>query len=62
MGSGITGYKLEIRHSDGVTFSEELTQCEATREPIPSALTCMVSKSALRTDPYNLPWGSEIWA
>jgi hypothetical protein len=22
----------------------------------------MVSKNALRTDPYNLPWGAEIWA
>jgi hypothetical protein len=62
MGSAITGYHLEIRHYDSVTFSQELTHCDATREPIPSALQCMVPKSYLRTDPYNLPWGSEIWA
>ena len=62
MGSPITGYKLEIRHVDGINFSEELSYCDATREPIPSALQCMVPKSYLRTTPYDLPWGSEIWA
>jgi len=61
MGSPITGYKLEIKQSDG-TYSEELTQCDARRDPIPSALTCMVTKSALRTDPYNLQWGDDVWA
>jgi hypothetical protein len=61
MGSPITGYKLEIKKSDG-TYSEELTQCDARRDPIPTALTCMVTKSALRTDPYNLQWGDDVWA
>jgi hypothetical protein len=62
MGSPITAYRLEIRKSDGVTFAEDLTHCDGSREPIPSALQCSVPINTLRTDPYNLPWGSSIWA
>jgi len=37
MGSPIVAYRLEIKEHDGVTFTEELTYCDASREPIPSA-------------------------
>lgn len=62
MGSPITAYKLEIQHSDLLTFSEELSYCDASREPIKTALQCNVPKNSLRAEPFNLEWGASIYA
>lgn len=55
----ITGYKVEIRQSDSVTFSPEPNNCNILTS---TALTCSVPISTLLTAPYNLPWGSSIHA
>lgn len=52
-GTPITGYKVEIRHPDGVTFSEELTYCDGSDSTIVANTQCSVPLSVLLTDPFN---------
>lgn len=51
-----------IRHSDGVLFSEELINCDGTDETIVSETKCLVPISSFITTPFNLEFGSSVWA
>ena len=62
MGSPILGYRLYILTSDGVTFGEDFTYCDATKAAIISALSCDVPIATLRGSVYNLTWGSSVSA
>ena len=55
----ITGYKVEIRHSDNVSFSTEPNDCNMQASTL---LTCSVPISTLLTSPFSLLWGSSIYA
>lgn len=45
-----------------MTFTETLTDCDGRNQAIVSSASCQVPITKLRTAPYNLPWGSSIYA
>lgn len=55
-GSPILGYKVYIRQSDDVTYTQETANCDV------SATQCEIPIADLRDVPYSLPWGSNIYA
>jgi len=61
-GSAVTSFSVRIRQVDEVTFTPDLTDCNGSNQSIISALTCSVPISSLLLSPYNLPWGSSIYA
>ncbi len=54
-GSGITGYTVAIRQSDGVTFAA-YTGCTGT------AVSCTIADSVLQAAPYSLASGASVYA
>lgn len=60
--SSITGYEIKLRESDGLTFTEDITDCNGLEAEIISSLTCSVPIATLIAVPYNLPWGSDVYA
>lgn len=61
-GSPIVGYVIQIRQSDGVTFSVDITSCDGSKSTIREATSCSVPITTLRASTYQLPWGSSIYA
>ena len=55
-GSAITAYTVAIRHSDGTSFTAESAYCNV------STTTCTVPISVLLAAPYNIVWGSSVYA
>lgn len=60
-GNNLTSYTILVRHSDEVTYSEQLTECDGTDATILEENRCTVLISTLRAEPFNLPWGASIW-
>jgi hypothetical protein len=58
-GSPITGYRVSFRHSDLTSYSEEQLSCDMSSSTL---LTCSVPATSLIAAPYNLLWGSSVWA
>ncbi len=54
-GSGITGYSVAIRQSDGVTFTA-YKGCTST------AVSCTIADSVLQATPYSLANGASVYA
>jgi hypothetical protein len=61
-GSPITGYRIYIQESDGVSYSLELSDCDGSNTVIRDAQTCSVTVLTLQTTPFSLIYGSSIWA
>jgi hypothetical protein len=61
-GSPITSYTIKIRESDELTFTETLPTCDGTQATIVDTRTCSVPIATLRTAPYNIAWGSSVYA
>lgn len=61
-GSLITAYTVEIRHSDGISFSEDDTYCDGTVSTLVSTRTCSIPIDKIRAAPYLHDWGAHIWA
>lgn len=61
-GSPPITFEIVIRKSDGVTYSTELNYCDGTDTGIVAATTCSIPVTILRAAPFNLPWGSSVWA
>lgn len=57
----ITSYLITIRQSDG-SYTEDSTNCNGTQSAIRTSLSCLVPISSLIIQPYNIVWGSQIWA
>lgn len=60
-GSAITSYQILIRHSDGISFSEELFTCDGTISEVASARQCITPVSTVRALPFNLQWGTGVY-
>ena len=58
-GSPITGYRISIVTSDGVTYQEDATHCDATQS---TATVCTVPVTALKSTPFSLDWGTSVYA
>jgi hypothetical protein len=60
-GSPITGYTVTIKTSDATpTFLTELVNCNGASTAVRTDRNCTVPILALRSQPFNLPWGSSI--
>jgi hypothetical protein len=62
-GSEITGYRIEIRNSDELTYTLNEANCDSFADPtILTTTSCRIPIADLIVYPYNLYWGSSIWA
>lgn len=61
-GSPITSYSVYFAQSDGVTYTKQLTDCDASTAAIMAALSCTVPALSLHKTPFSLPWGSSVYA
>jgi hypothetical protein len=61
-GSPISAYEILIQHDDGVQYSQDLVNCDGSDSTIVAQTTCSVPTSVLITDPFDLPFGSSIYA
>jgi len=48
--------------SDGITFSEDLVNCNGATPTIKSQRSCLIPALSLRNSPFSLTWGTQIWA
>lgn len=60
-GSPITRYTIKVRKSDGVTYTEDSTNCDGSNTSILASSTCSIPISTLRTSPYSLAWGDSVY-
>jgi hypothetical protein len=61
-GSPVTGYRIYFRTSDNVTFELENDDCYGLDHTIWDNTECTIPKLTFRGEPFNLPWGSHIYA
>lgn len=61
-GKVIDYYIVSILQSDLTTYSLELNDCDGSNPSIVSATQCVIDVLVLRSDPFNLPWGSKVYA
>jgi hypothetical protein len=52
---------ITIRESDYFTYTET-AECDGSTTDVISTATCRVSFDALIAFPYELPWGSSVYA
>lgn len=60
--SSILGYTVVIRESDGVTYTEEPISCNGIDLGVHTTQSCRVPISRLIVEPWELVWGSHIYA
>lgn len=60
-GSVITSYTVKIRQNDNSTYTAT-SLCNGASAGVVSASSCLVPVTALTVSPYNLPWGSSVFA
>ena len=58
----IIDYEVLIRQSDGLTFTEETTHCNAQEDPPKSQRYCFIPLTVLRASPYNLEFEDKVVA
>jgi hypothetical protein len=61
-GTPLTAFTIVIRQSDGVAFSQDVADCPGTSSIILNSAQCSIPITVLRSAPYNLAWGSSVWA
>lgn len=61
-GSAILSYTITFRESDNLSYSESKVTCDGTQTDILTGRTCSVPKYTFIEAPFNLPWGSSIYA
>lgn len=61
-GSTITEYIVMIQQSNGVLFSEDLTNCLGTDATVLSNTECLIPYDTLLAEPYSLAYGDSVYA
>jgi hypothetical protein len=60
-GEPIRGYKVYIRHQDGVNFSIDLSSCDGENdESVIASASCIIPMSNLQAPPFNLAYGTGV--
>jgi len=60
-GSDITGYTVTIKTTEpNAEFKQQLVNCDGSKPAIRTATSCTVPILSLRSQPFNLAWGSSI--
>jgi hypothetical protein len=57
----IHAYRFFFLESDGVTYTEETVECDGSDSDIVSNRECQIALLTLRSAPYNLVQGDEVW-
>jgi hypothetical protein len=60
-GTPITAYTIQIRNSDGVTYSQDLANCDGTDSTIVADAMCSVPTAVLLASPFNLEYGDDVY-
>jgi hypothetical protein len=60
-GADIDYYTIEFQKNDG-TFVEYSPICDGTSLTIIAARQCLIDNDAFTTNPYEHPWGADIYA
>jgi molybdopterin-binding protein len=61
-GSPISKYTITFRQSDGITYTENTAICNGALTATITSLMCTISFTSFTEAPYNLAWGSSIYA
>jgi large repetitive protein len=61
-GTAITAYDIEIQHTDGVSYSPDMVNCDGSASLIVMEKQCTVPVSLLLDAPFDIPYGSSIFA
>lgn len=61
-GGPITLYQIQIRQSNGLSYSDETSYCDGSQSSIVSANQCVIPVSVLRASPFSLDWGTSVFA
>lgn len=61
-GTTITSYTVEFRTNDGVHYQENTAICDGASATIINARECTIESSLFTESPYELEWGSSIYA
>ena len=61
-GSAITGYIINIRMSDGISYAQDLVDCNGANSQIVSTRQCIIPVTTVRNLPYELEWESGVYA
>jgi hypothetical protein len=60
-GYAVHAYKFFFLQKDGVTFTEESTDCDGTNPQTVASRQCQIALATLVTAPYSLVQGDSIW-
>lgn len=52
---------MKIRTNNIGVYKQELTYCDGSNSGVMSLTECTIPVSVLKTDPFNLPWGTDIY-
>ena len=61
-GSAVTSYLVELRQSDGTTFSTDATNCDGSDSTIMANTECTIPLSVLTAAPFSLTLNTDIYA
>ena len=61
-GEAITAYLIKIQAADGLTYIEDLTNCNGADPTIRDQRYCEIPMSVLRASPYSLTYGMTVKA
>ena len=61
-GSPITNFVVQIRESDGLTYTAESVACKSDDSTVLSTKSCTIPIPTLRAEPYSLPFGTSVYA
>lgn len=56
------GYRITIRQSDFLTFTEELTNCDGSQNAVFTNTACSIPIDVLTAAPFSLTRGLSVWA
>lgn len=60
-GSQVTGFRIYVRHQDGVSFTTEPLDCDGDHADVIANSECTIPISTLRQAPFSLEWGSGVY-
>jgi len=61
-GQAVHAYRFYVLQSDGVTYTEETTDCDGTNASVVSSRQCTIALLTLRSSPYSLTLGDSVSA
>jgi len=61
-GASVDSYIVKFRTSDGSTYVQSTAACDGSNLLVVGQRTCTIPQAQFTTSPFNLEWGSSIYA